>query len=77
MSKVPSDVSYTRLISALQRDDWVVVRQRGSHIQLLKQTEDETRRVTVPAQRPMKRRMLARILKQVGLTIDQFLELLN
>ncbi len=33
--KVPS-VSYIQVIKALQRDGWIVVRQRGSHIRLQK-----------------------------------------
>jgi len=35
MSKVPS-LNYKKVIKALQRDGWVVVRQRGSHIRLQK-----------------------------------------
>ncbi|RLC55225.1 MAG: hypothetical protein DRI80_18130 [Chloroflexota bacterium] len=33
MSKVPS-LPYTKIVRALQRDGWTVVRQRGSHIRL-------------------------------------------
>jgi predicted RNA binding protein YcfA (HicA-like mRNA interferase family) len=39
--KVPS-LSYERIISALRRDGWVVIRQKGSHIRLQKQTISET-----------------------------------
>ena len=35
MSKVPS-LSYQKIINALKKDNWVVVRQRGSHIRLEK-----------------------------------------
>jgi len=35
MSKIPS-FSYKRVINALQRDGWIVVRQKGSHIRLQK-----------------------------------------
>ena len=35
MSKVPS-LSYRKIIAALERDGWIVVRQRGSHIRLEK-----------------------------------------
>ncbi|MFQ5797051.1 MAG: type II toxin-antitoxin system HicA family toxin [Candidatus Bipolaricaulia bacterium] len=40
MSKVPS-LPYTKIIRALQRDEWTVVRQRGSHIRLQKRIGDE------------------------------------
>jgi len=35
MIKVPS-LSYKKVIAALERDGWIVVRQRGSHIRLEK-----------------------------------------
>lgn len=41
MSKVPS-LSYTEIITALERDGWIVVRQRGSHIRLEKALPDDT-----------------------------------
>jgi predicted RNA binding protein YcfA (HicA-like mRNA interferase family) len=75
MSKVPS-LPYIKIIAALERDQWVVVRQRGSHIRLEKQLADETLKITVPAHRPVKRSTLAHILKQARLDIDRFLELL-
>jgi len=74
MSKVPS-LPYDRIIRALQRDGWVVVRQKGSHIRLLKHTPAETLKLTVPAHRPIKRSTLAHILKQARLSVDEFLAL--
>jgi predicted RNA binding protein YcfA (HicA-like mRNA interferase family) len=71
MSKVPS-LSYTEVIRALQRDSWVVVRQKGSHIRLQKHLPTEVLKVTVPAHRPIKRSTLSHILKQVRLSVDQF-----
>ena len=73
--KVPS-LPYGRIIRALQRDGWTVVRQRGSHIRLQKRIDDELLKITVPAHRPVKRSTLAHILRQARLDIDQFLELL-
>jgi len=48
MTKVPS-VGYDQLISALRRDGWVVVRQKGSHIRLHKRTPAEILKLTIPA----------------------------
>ncbi len=48
MTKVPS-LNYQKVINALQRDGWVVVRQKGSHIRLQKHTSDETLKLTIPA----------------------------
>lgn len=76
MSKVPS-LPYTKIVAALQRDGWVVIRHHAtSHIQLQKRQGDRVMRLTVPAHRPVKRATLAKVLKQAGLELDRFLELL-
>ena len=75
MSKVPS-LNYLDIIRALQKDGWVGVRQRGSHIRLHKRAGDELLRVTVPAHKPVKRSTLSHILKQARIDLDRFLALL-
>ncbi|MCC5655977.1 type II toxin-antitoxin system HicA family toxin [Nostoc sp. XA010] len=75
MTKVPS-LSYIEIITALERDGWTVVRQRGSHIRLQKQMPDEVLKLTVPAHRPVKRTTLAKILKQARINLEKFLDLL-
>jgi predicted RNA binding protein YcfA (HicA-like mRNA interferase family) len=74
MSKVPS-LPYDRIVRALQRDGWVVVRQKGSHLRLQKHTVTETLKLTIPAHRPVKRSTLSHILKQAHLDVDDFLRL--
>ena len=74
MTKVPS-LEYKRVVKALQRDGWVVVRQKGSHLRLQKHVHDDTLKLTIPAHRPIKRSTLSHILKQARLSVDQFLEL--
>jgi predicted RNA binding protein YcfA (HicA-like mRNA interferase family) len=76
VSKVPS-LDYLPIIRALQRDGWIVVRQKGSHIRLQKRLSDETLKLTVPAHRPVKRSTLAHVLKQARLSVDDFLSLLR
>ncbi|MEW5987786.1 MAG: type II toxin-antitoxin system HicA family toxin [Chloroflexota bacterium] len=75
MSKVPS-LPYIKIVQALQRDGWTIVRQRGSHIRLQKRVGGELLKVTVPAHRPVKRSTLAHILKQARIDVDEFLALL-
>ena len=75
MTKVPS-LGYDRVIRALQRDGWVVVRQKGSHIRLHKHLSDEVLKLVVPAHRPIKRSTLSHILKQARLSLEVFLKLL-
>lgn len=74
MSKIPC-LSYDKIIHAFQRDGWIVVRQKGSHVRLQKRTPTETLKLTIPAHRPVKRSTLAHILKQAGLSVDDFLRL--
>jgi predicted RNA binding protein YcfA (HicA-like mRNA interferase family) len=75
MSKVPS-LPYTEIVKALERAGWAVTRQRGSHIRLEKHAEEGRRLLTVPAHRPVKRSTLSHILKQAGLSVEEFLDLL-
>lgn len=73
--KVPS-LAYDTLIKALRRDGWVVVRQKGSHIRLQKQTLAGVLKITVPAHRPILRSTLSHILKQARLTVEELNTLL-
>ena len=75
MTKVPS-LHYDQVIRALQRDGWVVVRQKGSHVRLQKHTPAETLKLSIPAHRPLKRSTLAHILKQAKLTVKELDKLL-
>jgi len=74
MTKVPT-LEYKKVVRALQRDGWVVVRQKGSHLRLQKHMHDETLKLTIPAHRPIKRSTLSHILKQARLSVEKFLEL--
>jgi len=71
MTIIPS-LPFDQVIRALQRDGWIVVRQKGSHIRLQKHTSTETLKLTIPAHRPIKRTTLSHILKQARLTIEEF-----
>jgi predicted RNA binding protein YcfA (HicA-like mRNA interferase family) len=75
LAKVPSE-NYDRIIAALQRLGFSVIRQRGSHIRLQKQLTDRQIKITVPAHRLVKRSTLSRILKQAEVSLDDFLEAL-
>ena len=75
MTKIPS-VGYDRIIRTLQRDGWVVVRQKGSHIRLQKRTQNEVLKLTIPAHKPVKRSTVSHILKQARMDVDRFLSLM-
>lgn len=71
-----SPCSYDKIVIALQRDGWVVVRTRGSHIRLHKHLPDKTLKLTVPVHKPIKRSTLSRILKQADMTVEELNDLL-
>ncbi len=75
MTKVPN-LNFDKVICALKRDGWVVVRQKGSHIRLQKHLPSETLKLTIPAHSPIKRSTLAHILKQARLEVEKLFELL-
>ena len=74
MTKVPS-VHYEKIVNALRRNGWVVVRQKGSHIRLQKETPDRIMKLTIPAHRPIKRSTLSHILKQAEISVEELLDL--
>lgn len=75
MTKVPS-LNYDQIVRALERNGWIGLRQRGSHIRLHKRLGAEVLKVTVPAHKPVKRSTLSHILKQARLEVEEFIALL-
>lgn len=73
MSKLPV-VSGSECIKALEKIGFVVQRQKGSHITLVRQ--DPATQVTIPNHRTVARGTLRTIIRQVGLTVDEFIRLL-
>lgn len=73
MSKL-SPVSARECIRALQRVGFVIDRQAGSHITLVR--DDPRGRVTVPNHKELKVGMLRGIIRDANLTVEEFLELL-
>ncbi len=73
MSKVPQ-ISGRECVNALQKIGFYLVRQRGSHMTLRR--DDPFVRIVVPNHKTLKTGMLHRIIKDAGLTVEEFLELL-
>ncbi len=75
MTKRLPSVRSQELIRVLERAGWEVQRQRGSHVSLKKQGVPFI--VTIPMhRRDLPRGTLAAIIKDAGLTIDEFISLL-
>ena len=77
MSKVPV-ISPEQCIEALKHGGFYVARQRGSHVQMRRDTPAPARTVPVPVgKKSLPRGTLSSIIRQAGLTRDEFLELLK
>ena len=72
MTKLPV-VSGRKCIKALEKAGFYIVRQKGSHIMLW---HDDGRRLIVPAHKELDRGTLRAIIRQAGLTVDEFVALL-
>ncbi|HEV7889946.1 MAG TPA: type II toxin-antitoxin system HicA family toxin [Pyrinomonadaceae bacterium] len=75
MSELPR-VSGREVIKALRKVGYEQDRQKGSHV-VLRQTAEPHRRVVVPDHKEVAKGTLRAIIKQVGLTVDEFKSLLN
>lgn len=73
MSKLPV-ISGVACVRALEKISFVVTRQRGSHIILVREEPRTT--LSVPDHKELDRGTLRSIIRQVGLSVDEFVELL-
>lgn len=69
--KIPL-ISGLEVIKRLRRAGFIAVRQKGSHIRLEKRIEDGIIKLTVPLHKQMKKGTLNRIIKDAGLTLEEF-----
>ncbi len=74
MAKLPV-VSSREVVKAFGKVGYAFDHQRGSHI-VLRQVAQPFRRVTVPDHDPIAKGTLRAILRQTGLTIEEFGKLL-
>ena len=75
MPKLPS-VSGDRVIRALKRAGFLQLRQKGSHVSLEKRVGEQVFKTVVPMHPELAKGTLSDILKQCGLKLNEFLELL-
>jgi len=69
--------SYKEVIKALGKLGFKVVRQRGSHLVLKGFFKDRKRTVVVPKHREIAIGTLRGIMFQAGLTVEEFLKLIE
>lgn len=77
MPKLPQ-VSGKDTIKALQKIDFVVVHQRGSHAKLIRNINNQKQTVIIPLHKTLKRGTLRNgILRAINLSIEDFSNLLK
>ena len=59
------------MIKRLKRAGFVATRQKGSHVRLEKSGEEPVK-LTIPLHDPLKKGTLSRIIKDAGLTTEEF-----
>jgi predicted RNA binding protein YcfA (HicA-like mRNA interferase family) len=74
MAKLPANLSGQDLRNALVRAGFVLVRQRGSHMVLRR--ESPKARVVIPNHKTIRPGTLSQIIKAADLTVEALLELL-
>lgn len=75
MSRLPTDLSGKEVRSALERAGFTFRRQAGSHMILGREAPHA--RVVVPDHRQIRIGTLRHIITDAGLTVEQFVALLN
>jgi len=76
VSRLPV-VSSEQLVTALNKVGFVFIRQKGSHMRLEKQTDKGIIKLTVPRHSIIKRGTLRGIIKDAGLNVEEFVNLLR
>lgn len=74
MQKLPR-LSGKEVIKTLSKAGFSIARQKGSHIILTKQTESGKKAVVVPNHKEVDKGTLLEIIRQAGLTKEEFLDL--
>ena len=74
MAKLPV-LRGDKVLKAFSKAGWTAVRQKGSHVIMLKENLDVTLSVPVHKGKPVKRGTLRDIIKDAGLTVEEFLKL--
>jgi predicted RNA binding protein YcfA (HicA-like mRNA interferase family) len=75
VAKLPTDLSGRDVRAALERAGFVFRRQKGSHMILRR--EQPYARVVVPDHRPVRIGTLRRIIADAGLSVEEFVDLLE
>ncbi len=69
-------ISGKEAIRALEKAGFIIVRQRGSHVSIKKVTSEKVIKITIPLHETLDRGTLKSIIRNAGLTVEEFINLL-
>ena len=75
MSKLPQ-ISGDECVKALEKQGYVLVRQKGSHMRLRHPTDAKRNPITVPRHASLGKGLLRKIIRDANVTPEDFLQLL-
>lgn len=75
MPRLPRDVSGEQARKAFERAGWMFDRQTGSHM-ILHNPQRHGVTLAIPRHRELKPGLLRALIRDAGLTVEQFIELL-
>jgi predicted RNA binding protein YcfA (HicA-like mRNA interferase family) len=75
MTRLPV-ITGDKVVKAFSKAGWRAVRQRGSHVIMVKEGMDATLSIPVHKGKPVKRGTLRDLIKDAGLTVEEFIKLL-
>ena len=75
MTKLPA-ISGTRVVKALEKDGWVIKSRKGSHVKLVKANRGYFLIVSVHGKATLPKGTLMNIIRDAGLTVEEFMKLL-
>jgi predicted RNA binding protein YcfA (HicA-like mRNA interferase family) len=70
-------ISGRKAVEAFERIGYKAVRQRGSHIRLRDENNPKHLPLTIPDHKELKFGLLRKLIRDTGLTVDDFLKLLD
>ena len=75
MTKLPV-VTGDKVVKAFSKAGWVVARQKGSHVIMVKEGSPVILTVPVHKNKPVKRGTLRDLIKDAGMSVEEFCNLL-
>ena len=70
-------LSWSEIIKLLSKKGFGIARQKGSHVILTKETDEGKKAVVVPNHKEVDKGTLLEIIRQAGLTREEFMELIK